>query len=246
MNDRLPPTSATIKVLWSRCGNTCAKCKDAVTENNSNGGVIVVGEMCHIVAVKPNEARYRTTLTDEQKRQPSNLIILCGSCHTIIDADEAQYPIEYLSQLKVDHENWFMSILRAKMPEITFQELESITQHLLALPVNGEDYTLTAPLEKITKNGLSNESAQLIRLGSAQSNLVRDYVEAHTTTGFDEKLRAGFVKRYSELKVSGMSPDEIFIDMKDFATAKSIDARMVAAGLAVVAYYFETCDIFEK
>jgi len=246
MSERLQPTKEVLKRLWSRCGNTCAICKEPVSETTSNGTITLLGEMCHIVAVKPGQARYSDLLTDEEKRQEENLLILCPKCHTSVDNDEQKYTVAVLKKIKSDHVEWFMSVLRARIPEITFKELETITQHLLALPVNGEDYTLTPPLEKINKNNLSNESAQMIRLGFAQSGLVRDYVESHATTGFDEKLRAGFVNRYQELKQSGMSADEIFISMKDFATGKSIDIRMIAAGLAVVSYYFETCDIFEK
>ena len=63
---------------------------------------------------------------------------------------------------------------------------------------------------------------------------------------FSTRLRAGFVNEYESLKKSGTAGDELFQEMLDFATSGKRDLRSHAAGLAILGYYFEACEVFEK
>jgi hypothetical protein len=96
------PTPPTIKRLFAVSGNECAfpRCKQPLIENNT-----VVGEMCHIKGEKPKAARYDPNQTDRERDSFENLILLCGTHHTIIDGDEKKYTVERLTAMKAKHKS---------------------------------------------------------------------------------------------------------------------------------------------
>ncbi len=64
---------------------------------------------------------------------------------------------------------------------------------------------------------------------------------------FGERLKQGFVLEYKKLKNDNkLIGDELFDGLLDFASGKSNDFRVRAAGLAVLVYLFEACEVFEK
>jgi hypothetical protein len=95
-----------IKVLWGRSGGRCAKCRRLITEDDERGRAYPVGEQAHVVAKSRRGPRGDGDLTDSQRAQPENHILLCGSCHEFVDKARDQWPPERLLQLKLDHEEW--------------------------------------------------------------------------------------------------------------------------------------------
>ena len=65
-----------------------------------------ISEICHIEAVKEGGARYNDDLTDEEVNSYDNLILLCPSCHAIVDdkKNENIYTVDFLKHLKRSHE----------------------------------------------------------------------------------------------------------------------------------------------
>ena len=63
---------------------------------------------------------------------------------------------------------------------------------------------------------------------------------------FPEKLKAGFLSEYDRLKAIGYSGDSLFFCLFDFAGGKHSEHIKRAAGLAVLAYLFQICEVFEK
>ena len=82
-------------------GNQCAipDCKSPLII-----GDIVVGEICHIRARRKGGARHDPELTAAQKDQFENLILLCSTCHKIIDSSPNDYSSEWLRSIKATHE----------------------------------------------------------------------------------------------------------------------------------------------
>ena len=63
---------------------------------------------------------------------------------------------------------------------------------------------------------------------------------------FGEKVAQAFRNRYKELKAQGLLPDETFQELVIFiGGADRKELRYEAAVYAVLAYFFERCDIFE-
>ena len=98
----MPIADRTIKSLFAKSHNECAlpDCKAALVI-----GETVPGESCHIRARRKGGARYDPTLTEEQKNGAANLILLCPTCHTLVDKDKrGAFPVAWLESVKARHE----------------------------------------------------------------------------------------------------------------------------------------------
>jgi hypothetical protein len=63
---------------------------------------------------------------------------------------------------------------------------------------------------------------------------------------FPEKLKSGFLAEYQRLCTAGMTGDALFESLHKFSCGNSSDFRKAAAGLAVLSYLFEKCEVFER
>src|SRR3989344_4102155 len=99
-NNRLQIKRSTLKILWANSGGKCAICKDKIVEQKSSGENFPIGKEVHICGVKPSSKRYDQFLDDEQRRNESNLLLLCSVCHDLIDSDDSKYTIDYLKNIK--------------------------------------------------------------------------------------------------------------------------------------------------
>ncbi len=139
--------------------------------------------------------------------------------------------------------------LAAEMGKLTFAELETVTNFVVDQPATaGVDYTLLDPDEKMRRNGLSDQTHDLLVLGLSKVRLVTQYVETVTKIDahFPERLRGGFLNAYRRLKEEGLDGDDLFDRLAAFACKNDHRMRYKAAGLAVLTYLFEICDVFEK
>jgi hypothetical protein len=62
---------------------------------------------------------------------------------------------------------------------------------------------------------------------------------------FPERLKAGFVKRYEECLAHEINGDALFETLHDFASSGSSNFERQAAGLALLCYLFQKCEVFE-
>lgn len=100
---RLAPTKETIRSLFAKSGNRCffPGCPKILIDENET----LISEVCHIESVEPNGARYNPGQTDEERRSLSNLLVLCGEHHTLIDGDEVKFSTSVVKKIKSDHES---------------------------------------------------------------------------------------------------------------------------------------------
>jgi len=98
---RLHPISDVRRRLFALSGNRCAfpKCPHPVINKNGK----LVAEMCHIEAANVDGERFNPNQTNEQRRTFDNLILLCGTHHTITN-DVDIYTVEKMRELKSSHE----------------------------------------------------------------------------------------------------------------------------------------------
>jgi len=243
---RKPVTDSTLKALWANSGGKCAVCKTALIQRTVEGSNIVVGEEAHICGVKPDSKRFDASLTGDEKRLYVNLILVCPSCHKLIDTDDIKYTVVELRRLKSTQEREAREQLGIELSNVTFEELQVVTRHLLDSPIYDKDYNLVPPAEKIRKNNLSVVVGNLITSGMMQSKLVGEFLAHNVELEFGNKLRAGFVNEYLDLKSKGFVNDSLFYELWDFARGGSNDPKTNAASLAVITYFFESCEVFEK
>jgi hypothetical protein len=108
-----------------------------------------------------------------------------------------------------------------------------------------DDPPLTPPsVQKLEKNALSADSATLLRYGRRRSDLVRTFFMKSPRPEMGERIAESFRSRYAELKALQLPADKIFGHLQSFAGMNGEPKRQGAA-LAVLAYFFESCDIFE-
>lgn len=238
-------------VLCTKSGNRCAMpdCrKELVAEGNDKDRSSLVAQMAHIKGEKPGSARYETTMPDADRNKHENLILICPSCHKKIDDQPNTYTIEKLVEIKQNHEQWIIESTRSEMTNITFAELRVVTKYLMSgQETRGDSLTLITPKDKINKNGLSQTVEQLILMGMTQVKQVGNFIEKCPDIEFADRLRQGFVAEYSRLKnTEQISGDDLFNAMHNYASGQSTVFKQRAAGLAVLVYLFEKCEVFEK
>jgi hypothetical protein len=107
MNDkRLPPKPETLRKLYIFSGNMCAMpdCENVLIDKDGTW----LGEVAHIHAASDGGPRANTSLSQEERREAKNLILLCRKCHRKIDSDVEQYPAETLIKIKERHEGLYI------------------------------------------------------------------------------------------------------------------------------------------
>ena len=235
------------KIVFGRCGNRCSfpGCNQVIAFKENFSDYANVGELAHIEGNKPGEARYDSNQSDHERNSADNLILLCGTHHKLIDDQEDKYPVEKLIEIKENHEKWVISQCSKQIGVITFVELEIIKNFIITNSISESDTSAIHPKDKIKKNELSPKIENLIKMGLSRSNLIEKYIDSNLDVEFGERLKQGFINKYIELKEE-LNGDELFESMLDFACGNSSDFKEKAAGLTILSYFFEKCDIFEK
>jgi len=90
-----------MKRLFGMSRNQCAirDCKSPIII-----GETVVGEICHIRARRKGGARYDLSLAGTREDEFENLILLCSTCHKLVDGSPEEYTADWLQGAKRAHE----------------------------------------------------------------------------------------------------------------------------------------------
>ena len=96
------------KLLWARAAGRCecAGCNKPLWKSEVSQEAVPVGQNAHIYAFNEGGARGNDGIREEDIHDPSNLILVCYSCHRRIDKDQAgeRYSVDLLRLWKLDHE----------------------------------------------------------------------------------------------------------------------------------------------
>lgn len=244
-------TYPTKIILAFRSGGVCAfpKCAKHLTYDASVGKDTYVGEAAHIRGEKPGAARYDAAMTDEERDDVGNLIYMCTDHHTIIDKVPEDWPTDTLMTLKASHEKQVRAAMEEAFANVAFPELErAISWVSVQVPAGNGTFEIISPEEKIKKNALSNGARHIIASGLMSRAVVAAYVEAESQldSDFPERLKAGFLAQYYAYRSTGNKGDVLFELMCSFAQRGFSSQADRTAGLAVLIYLFEICDVFEK
>ena len=245
-------TSADRALLWSHSGGLCAfpDCDViCVLPANDNDPSVTVGEIAHIEALSDSGPRANPSLTQQQRNSYDNLILLCATHHTLVDAQPNTYTVEMLRTWKTTQEVRYDDFIDQAMRRITFTELGQITRALVhSEQLDLSPFTVIPPQEKMARNGLTEQSSRLFNMGLMQIQQVQRYVE---TTGsvdhtFVRRLTSGFITEYQQQTQAGLEGDALFAEMFRFSAQGRTDFPHQSAGLAVLVYLFERCEVFEQ
>ncbi len=237
---------STAKMLYANSAGLCCICKAQVVIQTTKDGLKQIGAMAHIAGENAGSARYDEEMTDEQRYSYDNLMLLCPNCHATIDNAPESYSVKALKDHKQKHEAYIKAQLFQFAQSTSFAELEVLLDYVVtSSSFINEDLTLITPKDKIHLNSLESVSSY-IEMGLLKSGTVADYLNRHPEPRFSKTIKGNFTNKYIELKDSGMDSKEIFFELWDFAANCNQDFALRAAGLAILTYLFEICEVFEK
>lgn len=239
------------KIIGWKCGNLCAipGCrKKLIIDCTNDDEESIIGEISHIKGENPTSARYDSSMTPAERNSHENLIILCRDHHKMIDDQVNTYTVEKLFEIKRQHEKYISESTANKLIDITFSELSVITKYLVSNQTTTSDsYTVIPPKDKIQRNNLSKAIEGLITMGMTQVNKVSNFLNSMPDIEFGDRLKQGFIDEYEKLKNGRqLTGDELFDSLLEFASGNSPEFINRAAGLAVLVYLFEKCEVFER
>lgn len=134
---------------------------------------------------------------------------------------------------------------RAIVEGLVMSDLKPIIDALQRQEPDPNDLPLTPPsAEKLEKNALSTDAALLLRCGRLKSGLVATYFRKSSNPDLGERIAEAFRLRYDQLKELDLPADTIFKYLQDYAGFNG-EPKQQGAALAVLAYFFDSCDIFE-
>ena len=130
------------------------------------------------------------------------------------------------------------------MKAVVADDVAEVIRHLESVEPP-PDAPIRAPsVDKIAKNGLSEQAVILLNAGKQKDGVVKRYFETHHRPDFGEKIAEAFRNRYQSLRKGERLPDEILLSLWQFI-GEGASTRHSSAELAVLAYLFDRCDIFE-
>jgi len=117
---RLTPRAEVTRRLYLASGNRCAfpQCEEALMRPDA----VLVGEIAHIEGALPDSKRFNAKMSNEQRRNYDNLLLMCGTHHTVIDNDDKSWTVVKLRELKRTHEAVYTAAidqLRRQVGDVT-------------------------------------------------------------------------------------------------------------------------------
>ena len=134
---------------------------------------------------------------------------------------------------------------RRDMVDLGLDSLLPVLDQIAAMEPNLDPDLRSPPVDKIDRNMLSENVAILLRAGMSRVDLVRKYFRVQPVR--KDEIAESFRHRYDEVRSDGLTPDEIFTHLQRHATGDDVSSpARQSAVLAVLAFFFEECDIFER
>lgn len=133
------------------------------------------------------------------------------------------------------------------LTRIAFSDLGAVIDQIAGLDPNPSLATITLPsTNKIEFNSLGDEIAALLRQGDLLASHVDEYFRASGRIEIGERLGELMKFNYGTMKSAGYDTTQIFHGLINLCGGLDRPKRQGVAVLAVVAYYFHKCDIFEN
>lgn len=148
-----------------------------------------------------------------------------------------------------DLESWFgPSLTMEANVNLGFGDLAAILKHISITPVPTTSEVKDVSRGKIEANLLSQAVADFLKIGMQKSTLVAQFFNNWNNPTYGEQIAQAFKSEYVTLRdqVPTLHPDEIFGRLETWAGG-TVDNTPThkAAVLAVMAYLFDKCEIFE-
>ena len=134
---------------------------------------------------------------------------------------------------------------RGELTGLGLESLVPILDHIARFEPTPSPDLRPVPADKLEQNLLSGHVATLLKAGMSRERLVRRYFELKPE--LQDRIAESFRRKYAELRALHATPDEVFDKLHGFAIGDLLpSATRESAVLAVLAFFFAECDIFER
>ena len=146
-----------------------------------------------------------------------------------------------------DKASWFgVAPTEETKIRLGFADLKVVLERIAALPALPMTDVKDVPAGKIEANAISEAVTRLLKEGMIKSPLVADFLSEWHDETLGERLAGAFKAEYLRLREKHV-PNQIFAELQSWAGGDHRGSpEHELAVLTVIAYYFESCDIFEE
>lgn len=133
--------------------------------------------------------------------------------------------------------------------QVTIASLIPVIEHVGRLATPAATAVRAVPPNKVAYNELSDDVQALLGIGMRKVDVVRKYFDEYHDPKLGDEVAEALRRHYEEYRERGLSPDEIFGELQSIASGSSglhQGAAHQNAVYAVLAFYFEECDVFEE
>jgi hypothetical protein len=136
---------------------------------------------------------------------------------------------------------------QSDMLALSMPDIQPIIDHISSLPEPAPLQVKPVPAGKIEHNMLSPHVTALLKAGMTRERLVWKYFHRRTDPTHRDRIGTAFRAEYLRLKSQMTNPDDVFRGLQVFAGGSGISSPRHQCGvLAVLAYFFGACDVFEE
>jgi hypothetical protein len=148
-----------------------------------------------------------------------------------------------------DLESWFgPSLTMEAIVNLGYSDLMAVLTHINVAPAPATSEVKDVSRGKIEANLLSPVVADFLKIGMQKSPLVMQFFDNWKNPVYGEQIASAFKSQYVSLRdaTPALHPDEIFGKLETWAGGVvNTTPTHKAAVLAVMAYLFDKCEIFE-
>ena len=127
-----------------------------------------------------------------------------------------------------------------------FSDLKAVLDSIKSNPSPRFEPVRDVPMGKLEANSLSEDTTNLIKAGMTKTHLVEQFFNQSHNATYGEGISASFKSIYNELRTQ-YTPIRIFSKFQSWAGGDNLGTpEHQIAVLAVIAYFFERCDIYEE
>lgn len=133
------------------CGNP--NCHRNLFDFFETGEITNIEELAHIIGQKEDGPRGKEDLPLSQRDEFDNIILLCPTCHTIIDKNPKLYPKETIRKWKREHEENIRNLFLAPR----FEKREDVRRYIF--PIFAENKAVFDQFGPYSENAVKDQMA---------------------------------------------------------------------------------------
>ena len=220
---RKAPSSKTL-----RQGNLCANPGCETVLINANG--TLVADVCHIKAEKPSGPRFDPKLSEEERRAAANLILLCNTCHSLVDREPQKYTVKVLTKWKRLRERRFAAIGDTLRQRYVAEIVDDAEAGDVTLPRSLKRYKrflskrrYGGEIDADAVEGVRDYVNRLRHIARADRDLMRTIIEKAITMGGRRESRYGSIESHPDDLKTIYVDNKRLSDYRIVKLAKTLD-----------------------